>query len=227
MLPEIVKTNSFLTGLKPFLQQNRFFNINTQTKVVNKSLFINRDNNSKIKEKLNTEKISIAKSNSKTKKIPSSPPNLSDANKNIKNNSKSVDDSLIRTKKSKTKKSGNKLINRKPTKVQKPAPVVNSKEIKPSNKKQNKAKSLKKTKKINTKLNNNNNNVVNKNKKINGKYLKIEIIIFKIIKILLYCNLNLSYNYIKNINLNVYIIIIIIKKFFILIFFILLHYCIL
>jgi len=167
MLPEIVKTNSFLTGLKPFLQQNRFFNINTQTKVVNKSLFINRDNNSKIKEKLNTEKISIAKSNSKTKKIPSSPPNLSDANKNIKNNSKSVDDSLIRTKKSKTKKSGNKLNNRKPTKVQKPAPVVNSKEIKPSNKKQNKAKSLKKTKKINTKLNNSNNNVVNKNKKIN------------------------------------------------------------
>jgi hypothetical protein len=149
MLPEISNNaKNYLNGINPFIQQ-RLFNINTQTKVVSQTLFINKDNKLNIQERLDSDKISIAKSKSKPRKTISSVPPTNNNIKSVKEKVKYTD-TPVRSKP--TKKSGNKLNNRKMTKIQTPKAkkvVATQKRNVPKKSSNNKA-----TKKINKVSNN-------------------------------------------------------------------------
>jgi len=159
MLPEISNNaKNYLNGIKPFIQQ-RLFNINTQTKVVSQTLFINKDNKLNIQERLDSDKISIAKSKSKPRKTISSVPPTNNNIKSVKEKVKYTD-TPVRSKP--TKKSGNKLNNRKMTKIQTPKAkkvVATQKRNVPKKSSNNKA-----TKKINKVSNN------RMSKTVDGKY---------------------------------------------------------
>eukprot|EP00833_Pecoramyces_ruminatium_P006201 jgi/Orpsp1_1/1180233/evm.model.c7180000072594.1 len=162
MLPEISNnTKNILTSVKPFIKE-RFFSINTQRKVVNQSLFINKDNKLNIQDKLNTEKISIAKPN----KISSS----ATIDKNtIKKVSEKVNSSTSTKKPAKSqrsskntmqKKNSGKTLNssKKMTKVKKPTPNSTNKTSNKVKKASNSSKTIKKltnNKSINKNINEN------------------------------------------------------------------------
>jgi len=143
MLPEIFNdTKSFFTEIKPLTQ--RFFSINAQTKIVNKTLYINKDNKLNIKENLDTNKIKISKSDKVIDSVKSiKNNNTNDTIKNVKVSSKNQ---IINNKNARISNSGKKINNHAMTKIKKPVQKLDDKKI--ENNIQKKSTLKKKSRKI-------------------------------------------------------------------------------
>ncbi|ORX88084.1 hypothetical protein BCR32DRAFT_263760 [Anaeromyces robustus] len=133
MLPEILNNTKSFAEVKSLTQ--RFFSINAQTKVVNKTLYLNKDNKYNIKENLDTNKLKISKSDKVINSVkPIKNNNINDTIKNVKTNSKNQ---LVNNKNVGTTNSGKKINNRTMTKIKNPTQKRLDKEVKATKMKKN------------------------------------------------------------------------------------------